>query len=229
MSAAARARWTQRSWRSPGLGVVEPSDDLARRAQLRVHAPRSLTAARPGPRRHTTKHQLDHAEHAPPTRHARHPRRPRARRTPGTRPIATARTSPPIDAADKRPPFKKIANSIRAAILTGEFEPGEQLPPGRELAEFFGVAPMTIQQAVACSATKASSRAAPAAASSSASSLPRPSPIPRAPALREPATSCTRWASSKRAAAAPDGSSPASPTREPSPSTPFASRSSALP
>jgi putative hydrolases of HD superfamily len=54
----------------------------------------------------------------------------------------------PIDAADKRPPFKKIANSIRAAILTGEFEPGEQLPPGRELAEFFGVAPMTIHQAV---------------------------------------------------------------------------------
>jgi 5'-deoxynucleotidase YfbR-like HD superfamily hydrolase len=54
----------------------------------------------------------------------------------------------PIDAADKRPPFQKIANSIRAAILTGEFEPGAQLPPGRELAEFFGVAPMTIQQAV---------------------------------------------------------------------------------
>src|SRR5687767_7287477 len=54
----------------------------------------------------------------------------------------------PIDAADKRPPFKKIANSIRAAILTGEFEPGAQLPPGRELAEFFGVAPMTVHQAV---------------------------------------------------------------------------------
>src|SRR5919206_23918 len=54
----------------------------------------------------------------------------------------------PIDAADKRPPFKKIANSIRAAILTGEFEPGAQLPPGRELAEFFGVAPMTVQQAI---------------------------------------------------------------------------------
>jgi putative hydrolases of HD superfamily len=54
----------------------------------------------------------------------------------------------PIDAADKRPPFKKIANSIRAAILTGEFEPGQQLPPGRELAEFFGVAPMTVHQAI---------------------------------------------------------------------------------
>jgi putative hydrolases of HD superfamily len=54
----------------------------------------------------------------------------------------------PIDAADDRPPFKKIANSIRAAILTGEFHPGAQLPPGRELAEFFGVAPMTVHQAI---------------------------------------------------------------------------------
>src|SRR3954447_5649067 len=54
----------------------------------------------------------------------------------------------PMDPADKRPPFKKIANSIRAAILTGEVEPGEQLPPGRELAEFFGVAPMTVHQAI---------------------------------------------------------------------------------
>src|SRR5918997_113230 len=54
----------------------------------------------------------------------------------------------PIDATDKPPPFKKIANSIRAAILTGEFEPGAQLPPGRKLAEFFGVSPMTVHQAV---------------------------------------------------------------------------------
>lgn len=54
----------------------------------------------------------------------------------------------PIDPADERPPFRKIANAIRAAILTGEFEPGAQLPPGRELAEFFGVAPMTVHQAI---------------------------------------------------------------------------------
>lgn len=54
----------------------------------------------------------------------------------------------PIDAADGRPPFRKIANSIRAAILTGEFEPGAQLPPGRELADFFGVAQMTVHQAI---------------------------------------------------------------------------------
>ena len=54
----------------------------------------------------------------------------------------------PLDAADRRPPYQKIASSIRAAILTGEFEPGAQLPPGRELADFFAVAPMTVQHAV---------------------------------------------------------------------------------
>jgi putative hydrolase of HD superfamily len=54
----------------------------------------------------------------------------------------------PIDPADGRPPFKQIANSIRAAILTGEFEPGAQLPSGRELAQFFDVATMTVSQAI---------------------------------------------------------------------------------
>lgn len=54
----------------------------------------------------------------------------------------------PIDPADKRPPYIKIANSIRAAILTGELEPGQQLPTGKELAEFFGVAGMTVHQAI---------------------------------------------------------------------------------
>lgn len=54
----------------------------------------------------------------------------------------------PIDRNEKRPTFQKIANSLRAAILTGEFEPGAQLPTGRELSEFFSVAPMTIHQAI---------------------------------------------------------------------------------
>ncbi len=54
----------------------------------------------------------------------------------------------PIDATDKRSPFKKIANSIRAGILVGEFQPGAQLPTGRELAQFFGVSPMTVHQAI---------------------------------------------------------------------------------
>ena len=54
----------------------------------------------------------------------------------------------PIDPADKRQPNVKIAASIRAAILSGELEPGQQLPSGPELAEFFGVAGMTVQNAI---------------------------------------------------------------------------------
>jgi putative hydrolase of HD superfamily len=54
----------------------------------------------------------------------------------------------PIDPADKRQPNVQIAASIRAAILTGELEPGSQLPTGHELAEFFGVSRMTVQTAI---------------------------------------------------------------------------------
>lgn len=53
-----------------------------------------------------------------------------------------------IDPNDNRATFVKVASSIRAAILTGEFKPGEQLPSGHELAKFFNVARMTIQEAV---------------------------------------------------------------------------------
>jgi 5'-deoxynucleotidase YfbR-like HD superfamily hydrolase/DNA-binding transcriptional regulator YhcF (GntR family) len=54
----------------------------------------------------------------------------------------------PIDPADKRQPNVQIAASIRAAILTGELEPGSQLPSGNELAAFFGVSRMTVSAAV---------------------------------------------------------------------------------
>jgi 5'-deoxynucleotidase YfbR-like HD superfamily hydrolase/biotin operon repressor len=54
----------------------------------------------------------------------------------------------PIDPADKRQPNVQIAASIRAAILTGELEPGSQLPSGHELAEFFGVSRMTVTAAI---------------------------------------------------------------------------------
>jgi len=53
-----------------------------------------------------------------------------------------------IDPADKRQPNVQIAASIRAAILTGELEPGAQLPSGHELAEFFGVSRMTVHTAI---------------------------------------------------------------------------------
>jgi putative hydrolase of HD superfamily len=54
----------------------------------------------------------------------------------------------PIDPDDKRHPNVQIAASIRAAILTGELEPGSQLPTGQELARFFGVSRMTVQAAI---------------------------------------------------------------------------------
>jgi putative hydrolase of HD superfamily len=54
----------------------------------------------------------------------------------------------PINRTDKRPPNAQIAASIRAAILSGELQPGAQLPAGHELAKFFGVSRMTVQTAV---------------------------------------------------------------------------------
>ena len=53
-----------------------------------------------------------------------------------------------IDPADPRKPYVKIAASIRAAILSGELEPGAQLGTGEELARFFGVARMTVHAAI---------------------------------------------------------------------------------
>ncbi len=54
----------------------------------------------------------------------------------------------PFDPADKRPAHVKIAASVRAAILTGELSPGEQLPSSNELADFYGVSRMTVQNAI---------------------------------------------------------------------------------
>lgn len=41
-----------------------------------------------------------------------------------------------------------MANSLRASILTKKFAPGEKLPSGNELSAHYGVARMTIQQAL---------------------------------------------------------------------------------
>ena len=54
----------------------------------------------------------------------------------------------PIDRADPRPPNVQVAASIRAAILTGELQPGDKLQSGQELAGFFGVARQTVQTAI---------------------------------------------------------------------------------
>src|SRR6266568_7982219 len=53
-----------------------------------------------------------------------------------------------LDPDDPRPPYVQIANALRAGILTRAFAPGEQLPSGNELAKRYGVARMTVQQAL---------------------------------------------------------------------------------
>jgi DNA-binding transcriptional regulator YhcF (GntR family) len=53
-----------------------------------------------------------------------------------------------LDPDDPRPPYQQVANALRAAILTRKLAPGEKLPSGNELAQRYGVARMTVQQAV---------------------------------------------------------------------------------
>jgi DNA-binding transcriptional regulator YhcF (GntR family) len=53
-----------------------------------------------------------------------------------------------LDPDDPRPPYQQVANALRAAILTRSFQPGEKLPSGPDLAKRFGVARMTVQQAI---------------------------------------------------------------------------------
>lgn len=53
-----------------------------------------------------------------------------------------------LDPDDPRPPYQQVANALRAAILTRKLVPGEKLPSGNELASRYGVARMTVQQAI---------------------------------------------------------------------------------
>lgn len=53
-----------------------------------------------------------------------------------------------LDPDDPRPPYQQVANSVRAAILTRKFQPGEKLPSQAELATRYGVARMTVQQSL---------------------------------------------------------------------------------
>jgi DNA-binding transcriptional regulator YhcF (GntR family) len=53
-----------------------------------------------------------------------------------------------LDPDDPRPPYIQVAGALRAAILTKTFEPGDQLPSGSQLAARYGVARMTVQQAI---------------------------------------------------------------------------------
>lgn len=55
---------------------------------------------------------------------------------------------PRVDPKDPRPPYQQIASDLRRAIEAGELEAGERLASTRELAVVYGVAPMTVHQAV---------------------------------------------------------------------------------
>ncbi|MGL5810360.1 MAG: GntR family transcriptional regulator [Nocardioides sp.] len=53
-----------------------------------------------------------------------------------------------LDPDDPRPPYQQVAAALRAAILTRTVAPGDKLPSQTELARTYGVARMTIQQAL---------------------------------------------------------------------------------
>ena len=50
---------------------------------------------------------------------------------------------------DGIPIYTQIIDQFKAAILSGEFQPGQQIPPVRELAVDAGVNPNTMQRALA--------------------------------------------------------------------------------
>lgn len=49
---------------------------------------------------------------------------------------------------DPRPPYVQIADDLRRAIEAGEIKPGERIDSGRELARRYGVAAMTVHNAL---------------------------------------------------------------------------------
>jgi GntR family transcriptional regulator len=53
-----------------------------------------------------------------------------------------------IDRTSDRPPFRQIADHLRDAITSGELPPGERLPSEAELIRHYGVARMTVRQAL---------------------------------------------------------------------------------
>jgi GntR family transcriptional regulator len=53
-----------------------------------------------------------------------------------------------VDTNDPRPPYVQVADGLRRAMQTGELRAGTKLPSGRELAQQWGVALMTLQKAI---------------------------------------------------------------------------------
>jgi GntR family transcriptional regulator len=57
-------------------------------------------------------------------------------------------TLEPIDRDDDAPPFRQIAGHLREVIGRGDLGPGDQLPSESQLIEHYGVARMTVRQAL---------------------------------------------------------------------------------
>ena len=53
-----------------------------------------------------------------------------------------------IDPNDPRPPYHQIADDIRGQIATGALTEGQKLASLRDLSTAYGVAPMTVHQAI---------------------------------------------------------------------------------
>jgi DNA-binding transcriptional regulator YhcF (GntR family) len=49
---------------------------------------------------------------------------------------------------DSRPPYLQVAELLRKRVATRQYGIGERLPPTRELADEFGVAPNTVLSAI---------------------------------------------------------------------------------
>ena len=53
-----------------------------------------------------------------------------------------------LNADDSRPPYLQVAEDLRAAIRGGTLKPGDKLPSTRELCDRYGIASMTVQNAL---------------------------------------------------------------------------------
>ncbi|MFD0529117.1 winged helix-turn-helix domain-containing protein [Kitasatospora arboriphila] len=53
-----------------------------------------------------------------------------------------------VSADDERPKYVQVADTLRDEIESGALRPGQKLPSHRELAQRFGIAEMTVQQAL---------------------------------------------------------------------------------
>lgn len=65
--------------------------------------------------------------------------------TPVTAPPGVFR---PLDPESHQPLYRQVQSAIRGAVAARVLNPGDALPPERELAEFFGVSRITIRKAI---------------------------------------------------------------------------------